>query len=227
MVVIMVRKKDLTRATKRHLPPMSAREQIVEGIVENLRPWKDGKSCHTVTAQVKEKLNELVKLASLLKKNTFDARRAGEYAKKLGKAIDKVEALLQSSPLRLWLRLFNPRTDMTGNFSKPPKPSESFEEMISGRKARAETVLAELARLRILCAQRFGYPPNYDDEKEACAVFAFCMLYELSARKITGTENAPFRTITGLLYEVVTGKENMDLKRACDQVLRIGNKYRF
>jgi hypothetical protein len=148
MVVIMVRKKDLTRATKRHLPPMSAREQIVEGIVENLRPWKDGKSCRTVTAQVNEKLNELVKLASLLKKNTFDARRAGEYAKKLGKAIDKVEALLQSSPLRLWLRLFNPRTDMTGNFSKPPKPSESFEEMISGRKARAETVLAELARLR-------------------------------------------------------------------------------
>jgi hypothetical protein len=41
-----------------------------------------------------------------------------------------------------------------------------------------------------------------------------------SAAKITGTQHGPFRTVTSLLYEAVSGRPNADLKRACDDVIR-------
>jgi hypothetical protein len=43
---------------------------------------------------------------------------------------------------------------------------------------------------------------------------------ELSDRKITGTKDAAFRVITGLLYEALSGQQDADLKRACGTVLR-------
>jgi hypothetical protein len=42
----------------------------------------------------------------------------------------------------------------------------------------------------------------------------------LSRVKISGTQDGPFRAIASLLYEAITGEADLDLKRACDSVLR-------
>jgi hypothetical protein len=91
-------------------------------------------------------------------------------------------------------------------------------------RARADSFVAELKRLRNVCAHAvdpgFATHPNYDHAKHLCAWHALGLMRELSDRKITGTKDSAFRVVTGLLYEAVSGQPDADLKRACDSVLQ-------
>ena len=82
----------------------------------------------------------------------------------------------------------------------------------------------ELKRLREVCARAvdpgFATHPNYGHAKHLCAWHALGLMRELSDGKITGTKDAAFRVVTGLLYEAVSGQPDADLKRACDTVLQ-------
>ena len=71
--------------------------EIVEEIVDNLRPWKNRNSRNIVTAQVNKTLDLLLKLIPLQKK-VFDRRTYRDYTKKLDKALRNVETLLLSIP---------------------------------------------------------------------------------------------------------------------------------
>jgi hypothetical protein len=105
-----------------------------------------------------------------------------------------------------------------------PTPRSPMGHIERAYRKRAESFASELKRLRKVCAGAidpgFGFHPNFDPVKNHCAWFAHGLIRELSHRKISGTKDGTFWTITSLLYEAVSGQKNAALKRACDSVLR-------
>jgi hypothetical protein len=188
----------------------SARQmEIIEEIVDTLRPWKKH-SRVAITAEVRKALDLTCSLISL-EERFFDRAEMRAYAKRLDAALSEVETLSESPPGVLGLFLLFPRPIVPG-------------EKTSSQERATETFLAELKRLRKICAQAiapgFGSHPKFDHAKFRCAFLAKALMGNLSKNKATGTEDAPFRVITTLFYEAVSGQPGADLKRACDDVLR-------
>jgi hypothetical protein len=69
------------------------------------------------------------------------------------------------------------------------------------------------------CARAEGAQPSADKVKEWCVHVAFQLIHGFSKAEPTGTAEKPFRVISTLVYEIVTGKPKSDLKRACDNRL--------
>jgi hypothetical protein len=203
--------------------PGGRANEIVEEIVDNLRPWKGGKSEAAITAAVNDRLGVLLKLAPLAAKLSDRARNRA-HAKKLDGALGEVETLLASAPGGLALFLFDPRPPLTlTEDGELLQVIPSIENIELTYRARADSFSAALKRLRKVCARAvdpgFGSHPNYDHAKHLCAWVSLGLMRELSDGKITGTKDSAFRVLTGLLYEAVSGQPDADLKRACDTVL--------
>ena len=198
-------------------------DEIVEEIVDHLRPWKSHKSVAAITAAVNHELEVLLKLAPLQAK-LFDRARNRAHAKKLDRALGEVEMLLASAPGALAWFLFDPLPPMTLTEDGELVVTQSLENIELAYRARADSFFAELKRLREVCAHAvdpgFAAHPNYDHAKHLCAWHALGLMRELSDGKITGTKDSAFRAVTGLLYEAVSGQPDADLKRACDSVLQ-------
>jgi hypothetical protein len=209
---------------KEPAPGGRATNEIVEEIVDNLRPWKGGQSVAAITAAMNDQLAVLLKLAPL-EAELFDRARNRAHAKKLDDALSEVETLLASAPGALAWFLFDPlpRPTLTED-GELHQVIPSIENIELTYQARADSFSAELKRLRKVCARAvdpgFGSHPNYDHAKHLCAWHALGLMRELSDRKITGTKDSAFRVVTGLLYEAVSGQPDADLKRACDSVLQ-------
>ena len=211
---------------KEPAPGGRATNEIVEEIVDNLRPWKGDKSVAAITAVVNDRLGVLLKLAPL-QAELFDWARNRAHAKKLDDALSEVETLLASAPGALAWFLFDPlpRPTLTedGELHQVRPSIEKIELTY-----RADSFSAELKRLRNVCARAvdpgFATHPNYDHAKHLCAWQALGLMRELSDRKITGTKDSAFRVVTGLLYEAVSGQPDADLKRACDSVLHVDQR---
>jgi hypothetical protein len=229
-VVVMARKVGSTqrghRVAKRDsVPPDATRyDEISEEITDNLRPWKRHANRNAITAAVNYQLDALRKLAPL-QERLFDAGQYREHARKIDKAFENVEKLLKSAPAMLALSLFDPlpRLEFTDDDRYPlaqPMPYKSIEEIERAFKARAGRFYAELDRLRKICARKPGTHQNYDHAKHLCARFAYGLMQGQSDREITGTADQSFRNIASLMYEAVSGRQNADLKRACDELLR-------
>jgi hypothetical protein len=225
----MTRKQDFAskrvRVIKRVGVDLNAtrRGEILEEIVDHLRPWKYRKEVAEVTAVVSHELGVLLELAPLKLPNRSHNRL---YARRFDEALAEVEIQLAAVPSALLWAFFNPLLPPTTSkegvlmLAKQP-PVEEIERTF---RKRRELFIAELKRLRKVCAYAIdvglGYDPKYDHVKNTCAWFAYGLMRELSERKITGTADGPFRSITSLLYEAASSHQNVDLKRACDAVLR-------
>jgi len=199
-------------------------DEIVEEIVDQLRPWKSHKSVAAITAAVNHELNVLLKLTPLQAK-LFDRARNREHAKKLDRALSEVEMLLASAPGVLAWFLFAPLPPlMLTEDGGLLQVTQSIENIEFAYRASAGSFFAELKRLRKVCARAvdpgFASHPNYDHAKQLCAWHALGLMRELSDRKITGTKDSAFRVVTGLLYEAFSAQPDADLKRACDSVLQ-------
>lgn len=212
------------KASSTRLTPASAirRGEIVEEIVDNLRPWKHRISEATVTAAVSRALDERVDLIPT------DAELAERklnriHARRLNKALASVETLLASAPDLLAAEL--------QFFSLPPDDEEATAENYNAvverriRKCweRENSRVAELSWLREVCAYAIspglGSHPNYSQAEHGCAYVAHDLMREFSKQPITGTEGGRFRAIANLLYEAISGLPDEDLKRACDDRL--------
>jgi hypothetical protein len=195
-------------------------DEIVEVIVDHLRPWKAPRS--EVTARVSGELRLLHLLAPLEAKRP-DRTQNRIHAQQLDGALHKVEALLTSAPHPLKLFLLNPLPTMTEQGGLMPRETPLVESIERANRERANSFAAELKRLREVCARGvgsgFGYHPNYDPTKYFCAFWAYGLIKGYSDRPITGTTDGAFRVITSLLYEAVSGQPEADLKRACDSCL--------
>jgi hypothetical protein len=209
---------------KQDTPSRYGTDEIVEEIMDHLRPWKNHKSGAAITAAVNREIDMLLKLAPL-QAELFDRARNRAHAKKLDDALSEVETLLASAPGALAWFLFDPlpRPTLTED-GELHQVIPSIENIELTYQARADSFSAELKRLRKVCARAvdpgFGSHPNYDHAKHLCAWHALGLMRELSDRKITGTKDSAFRVVTGLLYEAVSGQPDADLKRACDSVLQ-------
>jgi hypothetical protein len=195
------------------------RGEIVEEIVDWLRPRKHRMSDTAVTAAVNPYLDLL--LRAPLDAKLFDRRQYRAHAEQLDGALLEVETLLASAPGALALALFDPVTIAEDGVLAVPS---SMDHIKRAYRKRADSLASELKRLRKVCAGAidpgFGFHPNYDPVKYHCAWFAHGLIRELSDMKISGTKDGAFWTITSLLYEAVSGQKNAALKRACDSVLR-------
>jgi hypothetical protein len=215
---VHVRKSDVS------LSNAIRRGEIVEEIVDHLRPWKSHESGAAITAAVNHELNLLLRLAPLQAK-LFDRAQNRAHAKKLDGALSEVEKLLASAPGLLAWFMFDPLPPITlTQDGELLQVTQSIENVELAYRARAESFSVELKRLRKVCAHAvdpgFATHPNYDQAKGLCARSAFGLMQELSDGKITGTKDSAFRVVAGLLYEAVSGKPDADLKRACDFVLQ-------
>jgi hypothetical protein len=221
LAVVMARKaKSGARRRKSGFSPADAtrRGEIVEEILDWLRPWKHRVSDAAVTAAVNQHLDLLLLVP--LEAKLFDRRQYRAHAEQLDGALLKVETLLASTPDGLALALFDPVTITEDGVLVP----SSIDHIKRACQKRADSLTGELKRLRKVCADAidpgFGFHPNYDPAKYHCAWFAHVMMRKLSDMKISGTKDGAFWTITSLLYEAVSGQKNAALKRACDSVLR-------
>jgi hypothetical protein len=104
---------------------------------------------------------------------------------------------------------------------------EDDEDAAEARKAftqQLERMLAQCQReVQHAQQKRRGLPrlrQRPDRVKNYCAGSAFNYMKILTRQPITGTAEGPYRVFTSLLYEGVTGKAELDLKRACDRQLR-------
>ena len=200
----MARKKN--RSAKRRAraltPPDAIRmDEIVEEIVDHLRPWKAPRS--EVTARVSGELRLLLIIAPLEAERVADRTQNRTHAQQLGDALRKVEALLASAPQPLRLFLLNP-LPMTTEHSGLITMTPSTESIERANQERAKSFAMELKRLREVCARGagsgFGYHPNYDPTKHFCAFWAYGLLKGYSDRAITGTEEDAFRVTLPVCY---------------------------
>jgi hypothetical protein len=209
---------------KQDTPSERGADEIVEEIVDHLRPWKNHKSGAVITAAVNHELGVLRKLVPM-QARLFDRAGNRTHAKKLDRALSEVETLLASAPGALAFLLFYPLPPMTlTEDGELVQITQSIENIELVYRARAGSFSAELKRLREVCARGvdpgFATHPNYDQAKHSCAWLALGLMRELSDGKITGTKDSAFRAVTSLLYEAVSGQPDVDLKRACDSVLQ-------
>jgi hypothetical protein len=203
------------RARKRGVAPPSSmrRDEIVEDILRYLRPLKQKKSAEGVIAKVNQAIDSHIENARR-QERVPTLPMFQKHAKMLDLSLAKVEALLRSAPGPLIWKIFYPET--------PVKTAPREAELAIFK--RAEGFSAELKQMRQKCAHagdtEFGVHPNYDNAKHASAWGAHGLMAELSNAKISGSQGGAFRVIAGLLYEAITGEQDVDLKRACDSVLR-------
>jgi hypothetical protein len=203
------------------VPPNADRlDEIVEEIVDHQRPWKDRKSRAAITAEVGADVIRLLILAPYEAKRG-DRKKNRTHARQLDQALLNVQNLLTSAPLPLQSFLLDPLPNTTDDGVIHGVVDEEIER---ANRKRADSFDAELKRLRQVCARAikvgYGYDSNYDRAKHLCAGFAQGLVRELSAKPVTGTMDAPFRAIASVLYEAVSGRRDVDLKRACDSQLR-------
>src|SRR6185436_2047960 len=84
----------------------SRRDEIVEEIVNFLRPWKNHER-PTIVMEVNRSLDSLPELAQSLKKY-FDTTIYADHTKKLGEALMHLETLLLLAPGTLPWNFFDP-----------------------------------------------------------------------------------------------------------------------
>jgi hypothetical protein len=187
------------------------REEIIEEIVDNLRPWIISK------AAVLKAVDGHIDL--LFKGNAERGKWArGAECKKaaqgLNQALDALVGVVNG--LHPWASdpLFNYVAMRLADEDRPPPSVSEFLRHLRALR-EASTVLEHTTT-----------PSKKADlTKACCAGTAYRLICECSKNPPTGTPDAPLRTIATLLYEVLTGRQT-DLKRACDDQLKRERAFR-
>jgi hypothetical protein len=142
-------------------------------------------------------------------KRRYERRAIKDVRKRtrtLIKTIDRLHQQIETAPTLLKLSL--------GTFDLGPGP-------LDPNRKRKQAIDAFLSELRRQCEARLSNLPRSNRIKLECARSAHYLICYYTIGKPTSSENSPFRDITGLLYEHVTGKFDRDLRLACGKILRV------
>jgi hypothetical protein len=213
------RVKQVARHVRDRRPSPGRLAEIIEEIANNLPPQKGNSFDGIITAvrQAVDELHEKVPWEIKL----FDQPAMRKHAQKLFKAALKLEVLLETAPGMLQALLF-------GDLQLSPDELVSKQKMAERYLKRSESFFDELYRLHTICGQaigkKLGSHPNFDHAKALSARSAYTLMKNHSTAKVTGTQDGPFRIVTSLLYEAVSRRRDIDLKRACDEVLEANKR---
>ncbi len=122
--------------------------EIIEEIVENLRPWKKRQSDATVTASVERALEVLLALTPV-QSRLLNKTNNREHAKRLDGVLSDLETVLAGTPELLAWYLFEPPRDL-------PDRIPELAEVMRAYSARASAFAAEVKRLRRVCSSAIG-----------------------------------------------------------------------
>jgi hypothetical protein len=171
---------------------------VVEAIVEELEPWQHRWSASEILLAVAEQVN------SIRVADDFYSRAA-----KLKTREDAGDIITIIGRLRRQFRTVSPELNLRLYLSHRPK------------------LFHELAMIEQECKRAIEAGKNEkgrkDEVKQWCARTAHSLIVRYSEKEPTsGSPKAPFRAIAGLLYGCVhPDRETADLKRPCDNVLKL------
>jgi hypothetical protein len=174
----------------------ATRAELVQMIVDELNPWKEDYPAEHIRDAVAQDIN-LLREVSEDHFSREAIRKTRDDARALKDEIERLEQMLRCASPELQLRL---KLNPVPGWQNP--------------------LFAELAAARQECDRAVAGAPQTDEVKKWCARTAFRTIRKFSLHEPTGTNEGPFRVITGHFYEAVTGKAEQDLKRACDDHLR-------
>jgi hypothetical protein len=196
--------------------------EIVEEIMNNLHPLTRRKT--EVEAGIQQAI-DLIKRQVPSEAFLRDRNAIKNSAEEVGDAIAELERSLQRiHPIVKGALLYDPQEAMPPEpgsgpeFTLPPAPPDPLDLWVNELRQR-RIKSEQLAR------NPGGYHPNFDLTKKHCAQSAFDLMRVFSEREPASTPESPFRTITSLLYQAVSGKRQ-DLKKACDTLKRAENEAR-
>jgi hypothetical protein len=86
-------------------------------------------------------------------------------------------------------------------------------EPLQQMRLDCERILADEAREQEQQPLRPG--PEIDRAQRHCATLAYDLMDVFARRSITGSAEGPYHTIASLLFEALTGRAEVDLKRHC------------
>jgi hypothetical protein len=95
-----------------------------------------------------------------------------------------------------------------------------YEDRRTAIASDQEQFLEKLGRMRVAC-QLQRRPPRRDITQRHCPAVAYQMMQGLSRRPIASSPKSPFRVITALVCQALTGEPVSDLKRQCEEFLRL------
>ena len=148
---------------------------------------------------------QLTRLHTIKRRYERDAvKDVRKRTRALIKTINRLHQQIEDAPTLLKLSL--------GTFDLGPHDDPD--------RKRKQAIDAFLDELRRQCEARLSNLPRSDRIKLECARSANYLICYYTMGKPTSSENSPFRDITGLLYEHVTGKFDKDLRTACEIILR-------
>jgi hypothetical protein len=168
------------------------RAEIVEEIIDHLRPWKRREA--DVRAEVENQIALLVPIAADVDQWPRGAevrQRAAEARKTLAKLRDQ----LACEPLRRFIG-----------------PHIAISQSVEGLD-RLDEILANVKRNK--------FPdPRSKPAQGICVEGADGLIHELSTTPATGTADTALPAIASLLFEVITGQPDQNLKRAINSMIR-------
>jgi hypothetical protein len=172
------------------------RREIIEEIVLNLRPWSQGEK--SVCRGVSHDLDVLRETVANAEANVHHTAKGKNAALQVRPSLTKLIRILREFPVDHPL------------FKELPSTSQKLLRQLK----KINEICDHLANSRLPTK-------NADITKNFCAAFACGMISAFSKKKPTGTVDGPLRTISSLLYDAVTGKPEVDMKRACDLTLKV------
>jgi hypothetical protein len=129
-------------------------------------------------------------------------RKTREDAQAIIREIGRIDGLLRSATLAPELRL---RLSLDAAVADAP----------------VARLLSALNEVRELCQAGDDNQPSTDQVRTWCARIAYTLMHRYSdERPTSGSPRSTYRVIASLLYEILTGERERDLKRACDDHLR-------
>jgi hypothetical protein len=167
--------------------------EIVDEILGELQPLRDGLSIHRARNDVITSLYMVTRRMVFLDRSTAAKNRTS--AKQIEKTVHRLRRQWASAP-RIVRTALN---DSSASMSLE-KILEDFE--------RGLTLFAQI---------RFGVG---DPLKRSCALWAYAIMVRLSQKRpASSSVNSSLRVITSLIYERCKGRQQ-DLERACEAALK-------
>ena len=167
------------------------------------------------------KTKDMLRNAKSQGKHKESPADALKHLKKLRKCAAELQTLLLNMPSRIaWVGDMGNGLLGTG-YPTTPETRILIPVPVEHPRQKFMNFMSDLGRLQTAAkiAERYvGPSPLYQVEKHLSAKSARFLVIALSKEPPTST--GPFHTIAGLLFEVITGKKDVDLERHCKAELK-------